>query len=111
MSSESADGTKKLTVKFAYSNGGLAPTTTSFLVKYETPFSKIIDAWRGKHGFKDGTFKFTYEGERVQVDATCVTLHTRISCWRAARTTNEPLSAPSPIAQAKDARARRRRAD
>jgi hypothetical protein len=35
---------KKLTLRFAYSKGGLQPTTTSFLVKASTPFAKVFKA-------------------------------------------------------------------
>ena len=95
---------KRLTLKFAYMKGNLAPSVISFLVRDSTPFAKVFKAWREKEGVSESGFRFLFEGEKMNPDDTCVSRH--------------PLSPPqrpaerslSLYAQAEDARYGGRRA-
>ncbi|CAL1702559.1 unnamed protein product [Somion occarium] len=42
----------------------------TILVKHNTPFKKIFDAAEKRFGKEPGTFKFTYEGKRIQATET-----------------------------------------
>ena len=42
----------------------------AFKVKKTTPFSKVIDAYASRQGVDSKTFKFIFDGQRVQRDDT-----------------------------------------
>ncbi|KAK0209189.1 ubiquitin-related domain-containing protein [Desarmillaria ectypa] len=66
MSQEPEEVKPKININIQTDDG----TKITVLVRRDTKFSKVFQAAEKKFGKESGTFKFTYEGKRIQKDET-----------------------------------------
>lgn len=66
MSQEAEDVKPKININIQTDDG----TKITVLVRRDTKFSKVFQAAEKKFGKEPGTFKFTYEGRRIQKEET-----------------------------------------